>query len=121
MIAIMEIGTNMYYYCIQFSLDDLGFNFGIDILLAGTAETLGYFCISTHFKDIDLFINKVKRRQGLLVVNIASFIFGVLYAFDFISKNLIVASIFICLCRFVNSKLFIDSAFSQGFIPLLQT
>lgn len=94
----------MYYYCIQFSLNGLGFNFGIDIFLAGAAETLAYFSISTCFVILDFFIGKVKRRQGIFVVNVASFVFGALYAFDFISKNLVIASIFICLCRMFNSN-----------------
>jgi len=34
-IALVEITTNMYYYGVQFSLEQIGTNFGTNILLTG--------------------------------------------------------------------------------------
>jgi hypothetical protein len=45
-IAIVEITTNMYYYGVQFSLEQIGTNFGTNILLTGLIEACAYFSFS---------------------------------------------------------------------------
>ena len=35
LVAVLEIGANSYYYGIQFSLGNIGTNFGYNIILTG--------------------------------------------------------------------------------------
>ena len=48
-IAIVEVTTNMYYYGVQFSLDQIGTDFGYNILLTGLIEAAAYFSFSNFF------------------------------------------------------------------------
>jgi hypothetical protein len=48
-IAIVEVTTNMYYYGVQFSLDQIGTDFGYNILLTGLIEAAAYFSFSNFW------------------------------------------------------------------------
>jgi hypothetical protein len=39
----------MYYYGVQFSLEQIGTNFGTNILLTGLIEAVGYFSFSNLY------------------------------------------------------------------------
>lgn len=46
LVAVLEIGANAYYYGVQFSLGQVGTNFGYNILLTGIIETIAFFSSS---------------------------------------------------------------------------
>lgn len=46
LIAVVEIGFNIYYYGVQFSLRKIGTNYGYNILLMGSAEFFALFSMS---------------------------------------------------------------------------
>lgn len=45
-VAILEFGSNAYYYGVQFSLGEIGTDFGHNILLTGVIETTAFFLTS---------------------------------------------------------------------------
>lgn len=47
-VAVIEFGTNAYYYGVEFSLGQVGTDFGYNILLTGIIETTAYFTSSTR-------------------------------------------------------------------------
>lgn len=102
-IAIVEVTTNMYYYGVQFSLEQIGTNFGTNILLTGCIEAIAYFSFSMFFVKVDLFVTKLPRKKGLFFFNVGSIILGMFFLFGFINSNKILASVLLCLCRYVNS------------------
>jgi hypothetical protein len=99
-IALVEITTNMYYYGVQFSLEQIGSDFGTNILLTGAIEACAYF-------SFNLFVTKLPRKKGLFFFNVASVVCGFLFIFPFINSSNVLSSILICLCRFINSNLLI--------------
>ena len=119
-IAITEITTNMYYYGVQFSLEQIGTNFGTNILLTGCIEAAAYFSFSKLCLISDLFVTKLPRKKGLFFFNVISIVLGSFFLIGFIADNKISASALLCLCRLINSIYFIHSAYSQGVVPLLQ-
>lgn len=48
LVAVLEIGANSYYYGIQFSLGNIGTNFGYNIILTGAIEFVAFFSTSTY-------------------------------------------------------------------------
>ncbi len=62
-IAIVEVTTNMYYYGVQFSLDQIGTDFGYNILLTGLIEAAAYFSFSNFlFMKIFLWRNYPEKK-----------------------------------------------------------
>jgi hypothetical protein len=49
MIATLEIGANAFYYGGQFSLGQIGTNFGYNILLTGCIESVAFFSSGIFF------------------------------------------------------------------------
>lgn len=110
----------MYYYGVQFSLEQIGTNFGTNILLTGCIEAAAYFSFSNSFFIRDLFVTKLPRKKGLFFFNVGSVILAAFFLLGFINNNEVFASILLCLCRFINSIYFDILAYSQGVVPLLQ-
>jgi len=46
-VAVYEFGANAYYYGVQFSLGQIGTDFGYNILLTGVIETTAFLTSST--------------------------------------------------------------------------
>ena len=119
-IAIIECSVNMYYYGIQFSLEQvgnyfvmLGFSFGINVLITGFIEVIG--------NTISVFlIDKIPRRKGLFILNLILAGVGLLFIIPALSDQLVVSTIILGICRIFTCKFWIDLAFSQALIPLLQ-
>lgn len=99
-VAVLEFGINAYYYGVQFSLGEIGTDFGHNILLTGCIETTAFFISSTSTINSDLFITKVPRRMGTLVLNIICIAMGLLF---FINFGTIAQTILLGACRFFNS------------------
>ncbi len=103
----------MFYYGVQYSLQQNGTNYGINVLFTGFIEVIGN-SISI------IFIDKVPRRKGLAITNCLIIIMGLLFCLPFISGSKIVGTIVLALCRICTSTFSYISAFSQAIIPLLQ-
>lgn len=66
-IAIVEVTTNMYYYGVQFSLEQIGTNFGTNIMLTGCIEALAYFSFSIFFVIMCRYLcHQVAQEKGAL-------------------------------------------------------
>lgn len=64
-IAIVEVTTNMYYYGVQFSLDQIGTDFGYNILLTGLIEAAAYFSFSNFlFIKTSLWPNYPEKKDS---------------------------------------------------------
>jgi hypothetical protein len=62
-VAVLEFGANAYYYGVQFSLGQIGTDFGYNILLTGIIETTAFFATSSH-SSMQIF-SSLRFRDGL--------------------------------------------------------
>jgi hypothetical protein len=46
LISLFEITTNMFYYGTQYSMEHIGSNFGVNMLIIGCLEFIAYFSSS---------------------------------------------------------------------------
>ncbi len=61
---------------------------------------------------IGVFVTKLPRQKGLFCFNVAAIIMGSFFMFDFVNNSKVMSSVLICLCRFINSNIFIYNKFS---------
>ena len=53
----------MYYYGVQFSLEQIGTNFGTNIMLTGCIEAVSYFSLSKNIFDFRFIRNKTSKKE----------------------------------------------------------
>ncbi len=110
----------MYYYGVQFSLDQIGTDFGYNILLTGLIEAAAYFSFSNFwFMKIFLWPNCPERKDFSFSMSEVS------YWERF--SSLAISMTIKCSQRYCSDfagmwiVIFYDkSAYSQGVVPLLQ-
>lgn len=58
----------MYYYGVQFSLEQIGTNFGTNILLTGLIEAAAYFSFSKLFFIFRSFRYQIAKKKRLILL-----------------------------------------------------
>lgn len=48
LVSVFEVTTNMFYYGTQYSMEDIGSNFGTNLLIVGCLEFTAYFTSSNR-------------------------------------------------------------------------
>lgn len=120
-IAIVEITTNMYYYGVQFSLEQIGTNFGTNILLTGCIEAIAYFSFSNSFflLKTSLSPNSQEKKDSSSSMSAASFLGYSSYST--LSIKIKALPVFCSVCVDSSTVFFsFIQAYSQGVVPLLQ-
>lgn len=74
-LSVAQACNNGFYYTIQYSIDDYGYRFEVNMLVIGCLEF--FSCFFTNF-----FCHKMKRRFWIVVLMILSGIFGILVQFS---------------------------------------
>lgn len=85
--------NNGFYYTIQYSVDDYGYRFEINMLVIGCLEFVS--CFFTNF-----FCHKMKRKMWIVILMILSGSFGLLVE---ITDNQLVDIIFLGISRLFNT------------------
>lgn len=79
-ISSSYIGLNIYYYSMQGSMERVGYNFGINMLLAGIHEFLGYL-------SAGYIVDKVPRKKSLIIIIIITSVMGLALMIPFVKSN----------------------------------
>jgi hypothetical protein len=71
-LALNKLGYNLFYYGIQGSLERMGVNFGVTMLVIGINEFLSYLAFS-------YFVTRIPRRAGLMISIFVTSSIGLLF------------------------------------------
>lgn len=97
LISLFEITTNMFYYGTQYSMEDIGSNFGVNMLIIGCLEFVAYFSSS-------FFVHKLKRKRSMIILNLISGGLCALFIFSAIRNSKTLQIIIVPFSRFLLSK-----------------
>ena len=93
--GITESGANVFFYGIEFAVDDIGFNYGFDNLVMGITEMVMVVVMTG-------FVTKLKRKKTMFIV----YPLTALVSFSFIifGSNKYIATFLILVIRALTSN-----------------
>lgn len=94
----------VYYYGTQYSMENIGKNFGFNMLIVGCLEFVAYFSSSKMVCYLAFFIDKVKRKRLMIIMSLVTSSTAVLFIIPAIGKSEIAQIILVPLGRFFASK-----------------
>lgn len=71
------VSFNFFYYGMQGSMERTGYNFGLNMLLVGLHEFLGYLSASFFTKNL-------RRKKGLIISVIVTGAIGLTFLINFV-------------------------------------
>ena len=86
--GIVESGANIFFYGIEFAVDDIGFSYGFDNLVMGITE-MAMVLVMTRF------VTTLKRKKSMFIAY--SFTALIALSFVFVGSNKYIAT-FLILC-----------------------
>ena len=95
-------------------VNDIGFNFGINSLLMGCGEIITAYCLT-------FFVMKVRRKKTAFICYTLAGIFGLSFAFSFVSSNPVLCSVLVIGIRVCTSKNYHNLAIGYSMIAMIQT
>lgn len=96
--AITEAGGNLFFYGIEYAIDDIGFNYGVDNLVLGSTEILVTIILTRY-------VSKLNRRKTLLIAYILTVGISLIFIIKPVQQSDVICTILIICIRSSTSKL----------------
>lgn len=91
----------MFFYGIEYAIDDIGFNYGVDNLVLGTTEIIVTLVLTR-------FVSKLHRKKTLAIAYMLTVATVFLFIIKPIQDSDIMCTILIILVRTLTSTLYIN-------------
>lgn len=117
--AITEAGGNLFFYGIQYAIDDIGFNYGVDNLVLGSTEIVATLLLTR-------FVSKLNRRKTLLIAYLFTVTVSLIFLIKPVQQSNAICTVLIIFirastsknCLYFSHRVFYDRHDSNRVVPL---
>lgn len=95
--CVVEGGGNLFFYGVEYAINDIGFSFGVNNLLIGITETIGGIVVS----QLVVFL---PRKKTLAIVYGAIPFLGSLFILDFVRSSHLLCILVILIMKTLSSN-----------------